>query len=202
MNNAINEVLSDVNNIIESPITKQIENFKENKVKKFATGLFYGLAILAVTHITFSLAEKYFSYPYTSFIKPIIRPEYANITKIQLAGGLYGKIVISIVEEFVFRGVIQKLLLRYAIGNLVNRISPRKISKDHDSLRMARIVLTTGLFSLAHRAIFLNKHIENNAFLSGIVLGVAMETSGLITSSTAHALINATDMYNTYKKIN
>ncbi|HEV8051568.1 MAG TPA: CPBP family intramembrane glutamic endopeptidase, partial [Parachlamydiaceae bacterium] len=74
----------------------------------------------------------------------------------------------SIIEELIFRGLVQDVLLKRIPQFIINKVAPgNEHFLDTKIAKVARIVLTASLFSAAHLS---NKGIYSDAFVNGQVV--------------------------------
>lgn len=104
----------------------------------------------------------------------------------------------AIVEELLFRGLLQDLLLTKLPRMIIKKVAPGKEGViDSTRAKAARILLTSAAFCAIHLS---NKGVLSEdylklqliaAFVSGIGLGILKETrAGLLGSIAAHAVNN------------
>lgn len=153
----------------------------------------------------FSLAEKCWYYPYTK----IIQQAYSSPEKLTLVEKVVVLPFLPIIdfatciytpacEEVLFREVIQRSLLRDQVASLLNRISPDLGEVvDHRAMKVMRVCLAAGLFSLYHiqnLPYYTEEQVMHQIFntaIMGIALGTTRETLGLFPTVVAHIIHNS-----------
>ena len=188
-----------------------VNNFTKiilRKTKEAVVGVFFGLASAGINHGIYTLAERYFSFPYTSLMNPNTI-EMNKVTNVKFRLVLLGATVLGPIHEEIYcRGLFQSLILRNSLHALTNRISPTSnISKDHINLKVARVFIGSIAFSSIH---LFNLYISKNkslifmqlisTFATGLIYGTAMETMGSVSAITAHSVSNSLAYANIFRK--
>lgn len=102
-----------------------------------------------------------------------------------------------ITEEFIFRGLIQDLLLKRVVGKIVKKIAPQHASKLDSKIYTAfRILISSYAFSYFHelnRGNLPDEYVDVQriyTFVMGIIWGLVKERFGLAASIGAHTFNN------------
>ena len=109
-------------------------------------------------------------------------------------GGNYFDRVIKgpICEELFFRYALQELLFKQFPKKILQKYSPQNISwVDCRAAQVARVILSSTLFSLCHGGYKNNCSAMNNVFIGGIIFGILQEKTGnIFASSLLHITTN------------
>lgn len=105
----------------------------------------------------------------------------------------------SIIEESIFRGLIQDVLLKRCVAKFVGKVAPNSISLvDSKIYTVCRILLSSASFAAIHnmnRLILSDEYVDFQIYYTfglGIILGAMKEVGGLAPCIGAHAINNLT----------
>lgn len=115
--------------------------------------------------------------------------DWATVTSFKTNFVMIEGIALSILEEFLFRGLLQDILLKRIPKYITKKIAPGKETYFDSTVAQAlRIIVTAALFTRSDRpkSDHLFSHNDMDKFIMGIGLGILKESGGLTASLGAN----------------